>query len=111
MNLLKARATATSYPTDVALQKLFHRPGRPLNELIPVSLGIAPSSGSVSLGTTPVVGVEVSVDGKTTWTTDPILVATDTTRTIASQLPNGCYVRPTFTTGGGTPSVNATLSP
>lgn len=106
MKLLDGRTTATSYPTDNALIKQFRVTGYAIGEPVPAVMTL----GGVSLGTTPVASVQFSQDAGTNWS-DTLYNVTTRKASPFFYLPNNCIVRPTFTTGGGSPEVDLHLTP
>ena len=110
MNLLTARTTAVSYPTDAALQKRLLVPGVPVGQSIGVRIHALPASPTASLGTTPVLGVVESPDNGTNWGA-AFMEVSDTVPSPLFYLTNGNMIRPTFATGGGSPEVNLVLTP
>ena len=106
MNLLSARTTATSYPTDVALEKRYFVPGIPVGRLVECQL-----VATGTFGTTPVAGVEYSIDDGTNWASHDSFTVVNDEPSLPFRIPNGARVRPTLTVGAGDSSITLAFMP
>jgi hypothetical protein len=103
LTLLTARTTDTSYPTDVALQKVWFT-AKDASEI----LVCQPEITGVMDGAT--VGFNISTDGGTTWSTGTTTATAIGFPTAFYMLP-GWSIRPTVASAGASTSITLKLFP